>query len=262
MSNFGSNGRFGNQLFQYCFLYSMAKKLGLYFFIPKIDLFNRYFDINRLSYVDINLLPKIKTVNHIEKSEFIYNKFNIESSTINNFSGYFQCFDYIYSNLDEIIKNELVFNESLLQDSCQKIKDISGNRKNICSIHIRKGDYLIHSGVFYSLKIDYYIKAMSIINKKYKDSLFLVFSDDIDLVKKEFNSVLNRNIIFMEKNNDIDDFFLMVSCPNKIISNSTFSLWSAIFNKEKGAVVCPIKWLNNDTRTPIGNDVFMNWIKI
>ena len=97
MSNFGSNGRFGNQLFQYCFLYSMAKKLGLYFFIPKIDLFNRYFDINRLSYVDINLLPKIKTVNHIEKSEFIYNKFNIESYTINNFSGYFQCFDYIYS---------------------------------------------------------------------------------------------------------------------------------------------------------------------
>ena len=69
-------------------------------------------------------------------------------------------------------------------------------------------------------------------------------------------------IIFMEKNNDIDDFFLMVSCQNKIISNSTFSLWSAIFNKEKGAVVCPIKWLNNDTRTPIGNDVFMNWIKI
>ena len=77
MSNFGSNGRFGNQLFQYCFLYSMAKKLGLYFFIPKIDLFNRYFDINRLSYVDINLLPKIKTVNHIETvnqllSEYYY----------------------------------------------------------------------------------------------------------------------------------------------------------------------------------------------
>ncbi len=34
MTNFGQNGRFGNQLFQYAFIRSQAEKLGVKMYIP------------------------------------------------------------------------------------------------------------------------------------------------------------------------------------------------------------------------------------
>ena len=51
------------------------------------------------------------------------------------------------------------------------------------SIHIRRGDYLTpyyKSAVGESCTLEYYEKAISIINEKVEDPTFFVFSDDIE----------------------------------------------------------------------------------
>ena len=54
------------------------------------------------------------------------------------------------------------------------------------SIHIRRGDYLTpyyKSAVGESCTLEYYEKAISIINEKVEDPTFFVFSDDIEFAK-------------------------------------------------------------------------------
>lgn len=72
-----------------------------------------------------------------------------------------------------------------------------------------------------------------------RDSLFVVFSDDISWCKKEFEG-LRDNMIFMENEPYYHDFYLMSLCKHNILSNSTFSWWAAYLNKNtEKKVVAP-----------------------
>jgi Glycosyl transferase family 11 len=99
------------------------------------------------------------------------------------------------------------------------------------SVHVRKGDYLTHNGFFVDLPVAYYAEAMSLTGGPY-----VVFSDDIAWCRDN----LPGDCLFMERNRDYEDLFLMAACDEHIMANSTFSWWGAWLGG--GRVVLPREW--------------------
>ena len=74
---------------------------------------------------------------------------------------------------------------------------------------------------------DYYQKAFEVINA----SNYLVFSDTIDYAKQIFSEFKDINFIYIENNHAFEDMYLMSSCQNNILANSSFAWWAAYINK-------------------------------
>ncbi|MFH0798563.1 MAG: alpha-1,2-fucosyltransferase [Pseudomonadota bacterium] len=112
-----------------------------------------------------------------------------------------------------------------------------------CSIHWRS--YSEEVGVSHPSLTEYYRSAMEIMENKYPDVRFFVFSDDQSAAKEELDS-LGGNVIFADipaaKGNaqSLIDFYLMYSCDHAIIGDSTFSWWAAwLSDSEAKNIVAP-----------------------
>jgi hypothetical protein len=115
--------------------------------------------------------------------------------------------------------------------------------------------------------MEYYKSAIDYIKNKYNNLLFLIFSDDIDWCKSNFEK-LNIKCVYVENvspylGKDILDMYLMSRCDHNIIANSTFSWWGAYMNKNKDKIVCvPNRWfiddsMNNDAMNILDNDMIL-----
>jgi hypothetical protein len=70
--------------------------------------------------------------------------------------------------------------------------------------------------------------------------VFVFFSDDIGWCKETFK---DGNNIFIEKQDDVLDLYLMSRIPNNIIANSSFSWWAAWLNNNASKkVIAPSSW--------------------
>jgi hypothetical protein len=124
------------------------------------------------------------------------------------------------------------------------------------SVHIRRGDYIAnaHTAQYHgSCQISYYQKAMDHIKGIHPESLFYIFSDDPEWVKKSFPQHHTWNLIESESNQaPWIDMWLMSRCKHHIIANSSYSWWGAWLNQSTTkSVIAPKKWFNdspNDTR--------------
>lgn len=130
---------------------------------------------------------------------------------------------------------------------------------NSVSIHIRRGDYLLPeiNRMFGGIcTIEYYKQAIEVVREKITNSMFFVFSNDMDWVK---DNLRLENAVYVTNNfgaNSYLDMYLMSLCRANIIANSTFSYWAAMLNKNNPVVIYPQKW--NHLHTP---DMFPdNWI--
>lgn len=109
------------------------------------------------------------------------------------------------------------------------------------SVHIRRGDYV---RVNNALSHVYYDKAINFIKKRYKKPIFLIFSDDLEWVKK--NISLDEPCFYVNEDKTLQDYeelFIMSRCKSNIIANSTFSWWAAWLNmNEDKIVIAPKTW--------------------
>ena len=80
---------------------------------------------------------------------------------------------------------------------------------------------------------EYYKSA---IKRFANDTLFVIFSDDIEWCKHNLDFITNK--IFINENNDILELYLMSYFKNNIIANSTFSWWGAWLG-ENNKVIMP-----------------------
>jgi len=135
--------------------------------------------------------------------------------------------------------------EKYFENAKEEVKETFGkyvrwnnDLNGYCSIHVRRGDYVQHSGSFPPLTESYIsvaMKQMSFngINK------FIVCSDDLEWCKSSIVTAgTDFDVIFSCLNNDEwDDFSLMASCDHHIIANSTFSWWAAYLGRNQNKVV-------------------------
>lgn len=95
--------------------------------------------------------------------------------------------------------------------------------------------------VYAKCRMEYYIEA---INQFPKETLFVVFSNDIEWCKTNFSNI-PRNFFFIEGEAHYHDLYLMSLCKDNIICNSSFSWWGAYLNtNEKKRVIAPKNWFN------------------
>ena len=84
---------------------------------------------------------------------------------------------------------------------------------------------------------NFFVKAIQYFKEKYPNVVFLVFSNDIDLVKDWFQTVEDIKYVIVSNKYDYLDLWAMSLCKHNIISHSTFAWWGAYLNKNEDKIV-------------------------
>lgn len=169
-------------------------------------------------------------------------------------TGYFQNEDY-FNPIREKILNLFEIDTITKEKLYNKYDFIS--KPKVCSIHVRRGNYLKLQHVHPVQSLEYYQKCIANFDS---DTLFIIFSDDLSWCKENFNYLSNK--LFIEGNKDYEDLYLMSLCKNNIIANSSFSWWGAFLNQNPNKkVYYPSMWFNPSVRTPKFTGA-KTWIKI
>lgn len=174
-------------------------------------------------------------------------------------AGYFQSVKYFDKYRDRIC--------DLFAPSTKILEYLKSNYSYIIdhpmSVGVHYRDYFKESS-FYGYRHgvvskEYYRKAFAHFPK---EALFVVFSDNIKWCKDNLKD-LAPNIVFIEKEADYHDFYLMSLCKHGIISNSTFSWWAAylIRNPDK-KVIAPDRWMKDMVNFNCKDVIPDEWIKV
>ena len=268
-------GGLGNQLFQYAYGMSIAKKnntelrvdIRAYpFKSPHVYLLDHLTATRpaNAEFTDSLITTGARKFLHLWKpSHIVYtgSKFEHKYMDVGDniyLEGYWASenyFKHIRSELLSAISMRRHFTESY-----SSFDSIIKSSEDSVSIHIRRGDYLLQ-GIECTPK--YYKNALSIISDMCngEPDLF-VFSDDIEWARNNFNGAGYRTTFVGGYGWDAhQDLSLMRLCRYHITANSTFSWWGAWLSDYKNkVVVTPRKWFkipyDYDSLIPQG------WIRI
>ncbi len=160
-------------------------------------------------------------------------------SNINSIRCYFQSWFYFNSLVNKpilSIKN-LSNPSSWLSDKIERTKT-----ERVCSLHIRRGDYALPANRMNGiLSIDYFREALMLTRDC--DSTW-IFTDSPKEVEQEFSQLdFSYELIEPPNNSDpVESLLLMAATKNIVISNSTFSWWSAMLAGNASSIYAPSKW--------------------
>lgn len=258
LNGWGSNTGIGNYLFQISSTLSLAWKNNTDLTVPALETWcnkeNENIDIKKTLWRHINTY-KIKI--NSKNKELSYKPWGC-------YHGYFQNYNNFHTYKDKLLK---IFgpNKDDLEYIYSKYKLLLD--KKTCALHVRRGkDFKTivekWNPEFY-IRNSYYKKSIDYM--KDKVDLFLVFSDNQQYCKSEFNESNYPNITFkFIEERDYIDLWIMSLCNNYILSNSTFSWWGAYLNTEdENIVIAPEKSINLEKKDKKKRDkqlYFPDWI--
>ena len=274
-----SYGGLGNQMFQYAFYEFLKKDNPGNVFLDindfKIHHHHQGFELIKVFDLEIDIASEkqIKNISY-NQNVLIYRFFKkylkiilskptecyeglhtmlLQSSKINNnyyFVGFWQN-EYYVNSIRDILIEKFDFKKEFNKRNKALLEEIK-NYDSV-SIHVRRGDYVKNSSLGGICTVEYYSKAIKLMQENYKNAKFVVFSDDINWVKE--NLELPSDSIYVDWNTGEDsylDMVLMSRCNHNIIANSTFSWWGAWLNQnEKKTVIIPKRWYNNQSYNPL-----------
>lgn len=263
-------GGLGNQLFEYAYYIWLKSKFPnkkIYAFYPAIGLaahngleIDKRFNVN---------LPKTSIIANII-GHIIFNLNRILrrlklplwstcTSTNCKYNRIFHC-DY-WQNKKYILDTfDIDFKLGEISIKNQQLIDLI-HKKDVVSVHIRRGDYLDSKNVvtYGGICTDiYYKKVFSEVENKVENPFFLFFSDDPHFIKEHYHYENMIIVDWNKKEDSIWDMYLMSKCSYMVLANSTFSYWAARLNKNAKIVWCPNKWTNVNEPDIIDN----KWIKV
>ncbi len=166
---------------------------------------------------------------------------------------------YNYNEIMDELREELNF-VRLIDEKNKSCERRILEDENSVSIHIRRGDYV--DSIYDIVDVDYYSRAVQIINSQISDPKFYLFSDEIGDAEKLLNEIGGLRkvecVSWNSAKNSYYDMYLMSLCKHNIIANSTFSYWAAQLNKNKNKIVI---WPKLQTTERESWDV-EGWVKI
>jgi hypothetical protein len=278
-------GGLGNNLFQLANLLSIHKKYGYDMIVPRmtdrgnIGIYNQSTKLeledlfeNEFNYVnDVNgddlakrygMKVYIHDDVHLSKTDYSYKEVPLTDNTLHY--GYFQSEKY-FNGID--ISKELILNKDKILFIRDKYKNLF-NKKTI-SLHYRlAGDRITQTMQHYhkNISVDYYKKALEVLDYTPENYNILVFSDNITLAKKLLDPLgYDFHYINNNENDNVLDFIHMSQCDYNIVGNSTYSWWSAYMNNNvsKKVVVSEKEYFGPGYQHFNMTDIFpSNWIKI
>lgn len=167
-----------------------------------------------------------------------FSEIDIRSNLPTYYKGYFFDLKY-FDNIKATLQKEFVLKEKIHLP--RELRNIIYNHETI-SLHVRRGDYI-------KLRWDisereYYPKAVKFISQRVTSPVWLVFSDDIEWVKRHIK--IDGKVIYISDMGfqDYEELMIMKHCKHNVIANSTFSYWAAYLNQNPDKiVVCPHNWM-------------------
>ena len=274
-------GRLGNQLFQYAFIYSAAKKLNTSFYcdkgIEKFKLYD-YFDIQkdlfypldryvfntegfknifnyhlrRFAYkVADNILLKKKPVIIDNEDDVVEAIQRLENKKL--YYGFFQSQEYFkqYENdIKTLFKIKIEFKEKFA--ALYSKLDLT---KTIVVVHVRRTDYV---GMGIAVDIEYYHNAIKRVRDE--NSFFVFISDDSKFVEEQFNDIEDK---YISTHSEIIDFQFLMHADVCILSCSSFSWWGAYLNNKVSEVIVPKYWLGWNKAKEYPNNIILDrWTQL
>jgi len=270
----GSNGRLGNQMFQYAGLRGIAEYHGYNWLIPPTEDYgdSNYglFDCFKMSSVKEENFGFLRNVQNVATGCFEFNEKFFNSCPDNvNLHDYFQTEKY-FKNVESIIRSDFTFLDEVLEP-CQ---EIVGQYENPIFIHVRRGDYINQPQYHPVCPFAYYQEAL----KEFPDETpVFVFSDDLDWCKDHFiddRFLIPEDNLQYEHLSDTNDgrvrsfvpyydLCMMSLCSGAIIANSSMSWWGAWLQNGSGKVIAPKTWFGPAYSNYNMNDLLPeHWIKI
>ncbi len=292
-------GGLGNQMFQYAFAYSLAKKNNT---VLKVDtsllkdkskpheivthrdfVLEDVFDLSieiasnkEIEYFNGKVYKSLigKIINKIlwqfKKHRLIVEQdrgFNSDLLQLSDnvcIVGSFQSEKYFIDH--DTIKSLYKFKYPILPISTELSSELK--TKNSVAVHIRRGDYVtspLYSKTIGVLPISYYINAIALIKEKTDSPVFYVFSDDINWCKNELkipNTIFNYVGDEHAGINAANYMQLLSLCKHFIISNSTFAWWAAWLGEHRDSLIIgPNNWFI-DKSNDVKDILPERWAKI
>ncbi len=263
----------GNQLFQYALArhLSIKYKTPLYFDLGFYDFKNpantaRQFKLDHFT-IKYKTLPTVAGIYWSKATKVFPNRslsplftwiqekqHHYDDLVLNQragcitLQGYWQSEKY-FKDIAPILRKDLVFKSTPQAGFDAYEKAITASVTPV-SVHIRRGDYVHHpefSKTYGFVGLDYYRKAIEMMQKLYGNCVFFVFTDDKPWVEKHLAFIKNSVLVDNRgENSDLDDLHLMSLCKHNIIANSSYSWWGAWLNgNEEKLVIAPRVWYRN-----------------
>lgn len=282
-------GGMGNQMFEYAFARALSLRGGMDIFIdtaglnPKkhsgfsLDRFEisaKFVDKDRKNAVITPLfelkrrlykalkIPYRLSASHIREKSFGFEPTYRQIKTSCYLEGLWQSEKY-FSDFSAQISAEfkLKDEESLMRHPLfEQIKN-----SNSVAVHVRRGDYVSkpkYRKILYVCRKKYYENALNFISERVENARFFVASDDPKWVRENF---AGKNITFIEPSGHFEDFYLMSQCRHAVISNSTFSWWSAWLGEARDhnrIIAAPDVWFTPQSKLNFSDIIPNRWIKL
>lgn len=172
--------------------------------------------------------------------------------------GYFQSYKYASA----VLSDESHIVEPISPSSWYTSMSAVALATQPVMVHIRRGDYAKpENSNFGMLAVEYYLDALERLRSLgLEDSPIWIFSDELDAVRMEFGERLgSAQLIYPDPEASAEETMLLMSKGvANIISNSTFSWWSAMLGAPR-FVIAPDNWFKamadpNDLIPP-------NWLR-
>lgn len=257
----GKHGRLGNQMFQYAFLFNLAKKRNFEFGVPyknkSIDEFENFSIPDGFKITAIDSSGVVCSNNYRQRYfNFYKESFDVEDDT--DIRGFFQSEKFFFENSFEIkkefcFKDEIVYKSNLI---LEKYKE------PLISICIRRGNYLQkeYKNFHPVISIGYIKKCLNEIPNHRK----LIVTDDPSW---RFLEEIDNSEIIIQTGDPMNKFVmmcLMSKCDYQILSNSSFCWWSAWLGNSR-KIFAPKNWFHkkwfNMWPNSHWNDIYCNdWI--
>jgi hypothetical protein len=272
----GSNGRLGNQMFQYATLRGIAANRGFDWLIPRPDNYgdSNYglFDCFKMETVQESNFG-ILNAQSISTGQFHFIQEFFDNCPDNvNLHDYFTSEKY-FSNVEDVIRKDYTFRDDIL-NPCKEIMD---DLENPIFLHVRRGDYLVKPEAHPACAISYYEKALTHFDN---ECLVLVFSDDIEWCKdqdlfqddrfmlSEYTERYPQTCDTLQGRQQAlipyFDLCMMSLCSGGIIANSTMSWWGAwLIENPTQPIVAPNPWFGSMYNHYTMSDLLPeNWIEV
>lgn len=223
-------GRLGNKLFLVAAMIGLAESNDDKLILPQW----KYKDV--FPNIPTAKVEQLQVNCQYHEPNFHYDKIPFKKDSNMHLHGYFQSEKY-FDHCREAIRyyfSPCAEIQAIVDEKWDEIQSIVKTDKTVL-VQVRAGwgfdnDY---HGI---LPMEYFEKAF----KKFPKHRFIMFSDEIEKCKVDFN---RHDIHFVDNTNAIIDLFLSAKCKHAIIPNSSFSWWAAwLMENSQKQVIAPKAW--------------------
>jgi hypothetical protein len=138
------------------------------------------------------------------------------------------------------------------------------DQKNSVAVHFRLGKDSVDNIAFSQPNIDYYLKALEMLNFNSNSKDVYVFSDEIDLARERFSSVFGNQCNYVDPpltESAAQKQYLLSQFGSIVCANSTFCSWAGwSISNNGGRVVIPVPF--SDSKKKGSRDFPPAWVRL